>query len=287
MASNGRKSAVLSLMESGQSEAGWILTYADLVTLLLVFFVLLFSISSLDLQRFRQVVDAMKKSFGSPTAVVELVVPDQSEAPKSQETDREKKAAPVEDFEDLKARAREEYTEEMRQKIREDVEKEIREETRAELLEEMDNKLVEDVRELVEKIRQGDNIVVTKERNRITITVEGQVFFSSGVADLNPEALPILDEIALIIMKYPDYRVNIRGHTDDRPINTPVFPSNWELSAVRATTVLRYLITQGVNPLRLTATGYGELLPLAANDNPENRARNRRVEFVLEKEKGG
>lgn len=69
------------------------------------------------------------------------------------------------------------------------------------------------------------------------------------------------------------------------PISTKIFPSNWELSAIRATTVLRYLLTGDIDPARLTATGFADLLPLAPNDTAENRALNRRVEFVLEKGK--
>ena len=84
---------------------------------------------------------------------------------------------------------------------------------------------------------------------------------------------------------HADYRIAIRGHTDDRNIQTRQFPSNWELSAVRATTVLRFFIQQGIDPQRMTATGYADYIPLVDNDSAENRARNRRVEFVLEKEK--
>ena len=113
--------------------------------------------------------------------------------------------------------------------------------------------------------------------------MRGQVLFASGSADFRESAAPILDEIVNIIRAYSEYKVNIKGHTDDVPISTPQFPSNWELSAVRATTVLKYLISKGVNPFRLTATGYGELLPLVPNESSENRATNRRVEFVLEK----
>ena len=83
---------------------------------------------------------------------------------------------------------------------------------------------------------------------------------------------------------HADYRIAIRGHTDDLGIDTAQFPSNWELSAVRATTVLRYFIGQGIDPERMTATGYADYLPLVENNSVENRARNRRVEFVLEKE---
>ena len=284
MTDNKRRSTVQDFTE-GEGEAGWIVTYADLVTLLLVFFVLLFSISNLDLQRFRQIVNAFRQSFGAPTAVIELVAPDQDRAPETAEQADKAYEVPLEVLNEMENKVREEYDAAVREQLKEELREEVRENVKKEVLDELDQGLLDDVNEFVEKIRQGDNIVVVKERNRITITVEGRVFFESGQAALNPEALPILDEIALIIMKYPDYRVNIKGHTDDQPISTAQFPSNWELSAVRATTVLRRLILVGVNPARLTATGYGDLIPVAPNDTPENRARNRRVEFVLEKEK--
>ena len=109
----------------------------------------------------------------------------------------------------------------------------------------------------------------------------------------NPEPLQVVKDSAKIIFanltflfrQYADYRIGIRGHTDDLDIETVQFPSNWELSAVRATTVLRYFIEEGIDPERMTATGYADFIPLVNNDSPENRARNRRVEFVLEKEK--
>ena len=86
-----------------------------------------------------------------------------------------------------------------------------------------------------------------------------------------------------IAREYPEYTINIKGHTDDIPIATERFPSNWELSAVRATTVLKYLIGKGISARRLTATGYGDSDPLVPNTSDRNRAVNRRVEFVLEK----
>jgi chemotaxis protein MotB len=279
MPKSENRSAVTELIQADEGP-GWIVTYADLATNLLVFFVLLFSISSLDLQKFRQIVNSFKESFGAPTAVIELVAPDQDRAPQTDNEDKKRAEVPLETMNELEAKARENVTEAVKEELR----KEVREEVRLELLEELDQKLVSDVDDFIEKIPKGQHIVVKKERGRITITIEGQILFESGRAELIPQALPILDDIALIVLKYPDYRINIKGHTDDRPIATVQFPSNWELSAVRATTVLRYMATQGVDPKRLTATGYAELLPLAANDTPENQARNRRVEFVLEKE---
>jgi chemotaxis protein MotB len=251
MPENSRKSIHQGLIEEDEA-AGWITTYADLVTLLLVFFVLLFSISSLDLQRFQAIAVELQKSFGNPSATIPLIAPDVDKAP------------------------------EIPQKHELDIVHDIP----VEVLEELDQKLLSDVKEFVEKKRVGDNIVVTQEKNRITIMVEGQVLFDSGRAELVSGALPLLDDIAVIIGNHPQYRVNIKGHTDNVPIATAQFPSNWELSAVRATTVLRYLVDHGIGPPgRLTATGYGDLLPVASNDTPEGRARNRRVEFVLEKEK--
>ena len=230
-------------------------TYADLVTLLLVFFVMLFSMSTLDLIRFREIAAQLRNSFGNPTKPIILIAPDVDQAPEEKPTEPREE----EQVNDIPAK----------------------------VLEELDPKLLMDLQELVKKERIGEHIVVYQEKNRITIVVEGQVFFDTGHADLRPEALPILDEIAKIIENHPHYKVNIKGHTDDRPISTVQFPSNWELSAVRATTVLRYFLTKGIDPRRVTATGYGSFVPIAPNDSDVNRSKNRRVEFVLEKEQEG
>jgi chemotaxis protein MotB len=117
----------------------------------------------------------------------------------------------------------------------------------------------------------------------LVIQIRGQVLFPSGSATLSREAESIMDQIARIVSRYTEYMVNIKGHTDNVPISTAKFDSNWELSALRATSVLKYFIKRGINPLRLTATGYADILPLVPNNSDENRSRNRRVEFVLEK----
>ena len=105
----------------------------------------------------------------------------------------------------------------------------------------------------------------------------------SGQAELKERARFIFANLGQMFRDYAYYAIAIRGHTDDRNIETTQFPSNWELSAVRATTVLRFFIDQGIDPERMTATGYADYLPLDDNNSVENRARNRRVEFVLEK----
>jgi chemotaxis protein MotB len=128
------------------------------------------------------------------------------------------------------------------------------------------------------------NQITTRSRNgKIVIILSGEALFSSGSAALNSGALPNFDQMIQIFDEYPEYTINIKGHTDNIPISTPAFPSNWELSAIRATTVLKYLVSKGIRPQRLTATGYGDILPLVPNTTDENRNKNRRVEFVLEK----
>ena len=87
--------------------------------------------------------------------------------------------------------------------------------------------------------------------------------------------------------KYPKYKIQIKGHTDDVPIDSDKFPTNWELSAARATAVLRYFLDKNVSALRLTASGYADTFPLADNSSELGRKMNRRVEIVLEKEKQG
>jgi chemotaxis protein MotB len=105
--------------------------------------------------------------------------------------------------------------------------------------------------------------------------------FDLGAADISVEALPLLQKIGAIILK-TDYLIRIEGHTDNLPIHTALFPSNWELSTARAVNVLRYFIKDhNIDPRRLAAEGFSEFHPLAANDRPENRAKNRRVEIIF------
>ena len=113
------------------------------------------------------------------------------------------------------------------------------------------------------------------------ITFEDYLLFNFGKADINPGGLAFLDKLAALLQKVP-YPVRVEGHTDNVPIHTARYPSNWELSIARAVSVVKYFAEIGtINPQRLSAVGYGETRPLAPNDLPANRTRNRRVEIVL------
>ena len=136
----------------------------------------------------------------------------------------------------------------------------------------------------MEDIAEDSAMAVDTNEAKVVVRVPGANLFKPGQADLQLSGRPVLDSVIAVIRKYPDYKIHIQGHTDDDPISTEKFPTNWELSAARATAVLRYFFDKGVEPEKMTATGYADTFPLASNDTDQGRTINRRVEFVLEKE---
>ncbi|MCP3677686.1 MAG: flagellar motor protein MotB, partial [Deltaproteobacteria bacterium] len=135
------------------------------------------------------------------------------------------------------------------------------------------------------RINDLENTVQTENAGRgIVVRVKGQFFFHSGSAVLKEEAYPLLDDIIGIVEEFP-YNMSVEGHTDDTPINTTQFPSNWELSTARAISTLRYILESGrIETERLGASGYADTRPLTSNDTPKGRKQNRRVEFIMYKE---
>jgi chemotaxis protein MotB len=116
----------------------------------------------------------------------------------------------------------------------------------------------------------------------LVITFVAEVLFDPGKAKLRKESLPILDKVAKILKEeVPEHNIGIEGHTDNQPIRYSGWKSNWELSCHRALSVLHYLISKGIDPRRLRATGYGEYRPVASNETEEGRQLNRRVEIVI------
>jgi chemotaxis protein MotB len=135
----------------------------------------------------------------------------------------------------------------------------------------------------VDRAQVGD-VSARVEENRLVFTLGERVTFNAGQADLLPGFVPTLRRLAGVIADQPQYRVRVSGHTDDRPIQTIRFPSNWELSAARAVAVARVLMANGlVDPGRVTIEGRASYEPVAPNDTPERRRANRRVEISLER----
>jgi len=122
----------------------------------------------------------------------------------------------------------------------------------------------------------------------VRITFEDGMFFDTGQAALRAEAIEVIDYVAAFLARYPGHRISIQGHTDNRPINTVRFPNNLHLSAGRAISVKEHMVNfHGFDPLMLEAVGMGEYRPVATNDTAEGRARNRRVEILVFAQQAG
>lgn len=140
-------------------------------------------------------------------------------------------------------------------------------------------------RDLVAKLHSmidsGQLKVATRE-GRMIIELPNDILFDSGRTDVKADGKAALAKVAQVLASVPDREFLVAGHTDNVPIRTEQFPSNWELSTRRAVEVVHYLVSQGMNPKKLAAAGYGEFDPIAANDTNEHRAQNRRIEIVLQ-----
>jgi chemotaxis protein MotB len=128
----------------------------------------------------------------------------------------------------------------------------------------------------------GKQVEVIVNQDKVSFRISSELLFASGEANLVSGASAVLDQLLPLFDKVPDHTVVVEGHTDNVPIQTERYPSNWELSTSRAGAVVRYLVSRGVEPQRLRATGYADTRPLTANDSQNGRAANRRVELVLE-----
>lgn len=122
-------------------------------------------------------------------------------------------------------------------------------------------------------------VTVERRSHTIVVTFPERIIFDSGLSQLKPAVQPLLEKVSVFIQDHPGVSIEIHGHTDDRPISNPRYPSNWELSAHRASQVAKALVQQGIDPQRLSIRGFGEYRPLHANDSDQNRLKNRRVEI--------
>ena len=252
----------------------WMATFADMATLLLTFFIIMLSMANVDIQSFRDLLGSIRDAFG-----VTVEQHGQFQAVKPDEIDPSNLKPGLGEWEPRPDQLHEETEEppldEAEKKRIEEEKKQARE------LQER-QKAVKDIQQAVKQIGQGKMAEVTMGRQGIRIRVKGKMLFDPGAAEIKDAARPFLDSLVMVLQKF-DYHLLVEGHTDSSPIATARFPSNWELSGVRAAAVLRYLITWGIDPARMTCIGLADNYPIAGNKTAEGRARNRRVEFVLTK----
>jgi chemotaxis protein MotB len=272
----------------------WMGTFADLMSLLMCFFVLLLSMATMDANRFKKMAESLNDAFGVQRQVIayEIVkgtsVVAQHFSPASgdptildevrQQTtdtekeflgktsdDKEKEAEEKKKHEEdsQKAQIVTEYVEATEQKIKEAEE------------------LAEEIKEFMIQEIEENTISVETDLARVVIRINEKGSFSSGSADFNPDFLPIMDKISAVV-NGSEGTVTIAGHTDDIPIKAGLYRSNWDLSAARAVTVAQAILIDGsVDEKRIVIEGHADTVPLVNNDTPENRAINRRVEIIL------
>ncbi len=229
---------------SSHDSPGWLTTFNDLVTLLMVFFVLLFTMGSIDTQKMKDFQHALQSGLGVLEAGNQTSVAVQD-------------SRPVSDMSRIGMQP---------------------EGRQAAQTQGLQHEVLEQVQQMV---RPDLGLTVWESKQGVHLTFTDSLLFALGSAEIRSQGLPLLQEIAQVIRRIP-YQVRVAGHTDNVPIHTRRFPSNWELSIARAVNVVKHLIDiHRIDPGRLSAVGYGDSKPLVANDSPAQRAKNRRVEFVL------
>lgn len=215
----------------------WMTTFADLMSLLLCFFVLMLSFSEMDRKLFKVLSGSLKEAFGVQREIRVWDFPKGMSIFSS-------------DFKNPKF---------------------------------LSDELEKELRSAIRLAKGGSMAQITEGELSVKITLPGHVLFDLGSAALKEDALPVLDELREVIRKSSN-RVIVSGHTDDLPIRTAQFPSNWELSAARAGCVIRHFLSQGeIDATRFLAVGMADTQPRQPNDSEENRAQNRRVEIAFQK----
>ena len=220
----------------------WLISYADFITLLFAFFVVMYAISVVNEGKYRVLSDALGSAFGgaaAPTASVEIQTPI---------------ALP-----NLAARRRAEAMRRERERL---------------------TTLARDLSSTLAPLVKEGKVRVTQNSRGVSVEINASVLFDSGEATLTADSKEALRALAVLLRDDP-HALQVEGHTDTTPIRSPVFPSNWELSAARASAVVRLFIDSGVPESRMTVVGHGSNIPVAPNGEPDGRARNRRVAVTI------
>ncbi|MES2106618.1 MAG: flagellar motor protein MotD [Pseudomonadota bacterium] len=232
--------------EEPENHDRWLVSYADFITLLFAFFVVMYAISSLNEGKYRVLSNALTGAFGK----VMITTPKQPEVAPSPTLKLD--PLPI-----VRKNA------EMLRKEREQM-----------------TGVARDILAVLEPLVREGKVRVTQTSRGVTIDINASVLFAPGEAKLNEDSNQALKAIASVL-KSDKHAIQVEGHTDNMPIKNSIFPSNWELSAVRASTVVRLFSENGVDEERLTAVGQGPKQPVGPNDTPEGRSRNRRVTVTI------
>jgi len=227
----------------GAGQERWLISYADFITLLMVLFVVLYSMANMDMEKYKKLAVSLNQAFGGGGGLpFELF-----EGAQTIPLEPESSAAAVSDFP-----------------------------TRS--YDQMDVSL--ELGHAIAKAGIQGEVSVRTNIEGVIVSLNEELVFPSGSTDIQPRARAGLDNIAEVLNSL-DNPIRVEGHTDDLPTNNPAYTSNWELSTARATSIVHYLIEKGVDPSRLSAAGYASYQPVFPNDTPEHRALNRRASIVI------
>ncbi|MVW76237.1 flagellar motor protein MotD [Pseudomonas xionganensis] len=230
--------------EEHENHERWLVSYADFITLLFAFFVVMYSISSLNEGKYKILSQSLTGVFNQPDRSIKPI-PVGEERPRTSEAELvlPEDGAPQAPMDSLES-------------------------------------IASSVREAFGDLIQSSQLKVSGNELWIEIELSSSLLFSSGEALPNNAAFEIIEKVAKILAPYEN-PIHVEGFTDNQPIQTAQFPTNWELSAARAASIVRMLAMDGVNPGRMAAVGYGEFQPVADNATAEGRGRNRRVVLVV------
>lgn len=231
----------------------WMVTFSDLMTLILVFFILLFSMSVVDANRFEAIAESFQERaiFDFYPSLIPFDNPAEDRDVRDDPFD-----ADVDPFESHMQMDEEEISEQL-------------------------DDLLMEVNEFIEENDLTENISATRDDRGVVLVLQEQALFETAQAEILPQAEPFLEKVGTLVSTIPN-TVKVEGHTDSRPINTFQFPSNWELSGARASSVIRFVLNNfDVDERRFLAVGYGETRPVAPNTTPDNLQQNRRVVIVI------
>jgi chemotaxis protein MotB len=225
----------------------WLISYADFVTLLFAFFVVMYSISSVNQKKYKTFSDSLSIAFSNqPNSSFTTILPN----------DQEKLLQALVDKRTARL-----------------VEKQRR-------IQERMNDLAGGLKKVLSPLINKKLVDINTTKRGVVIDIRASSLFKTGEAEIQPGALAVLRQVAAVL-KNEQLPIEVEGHTDDIPIKTAQYPSNWELSSARASSVVRMMIDNGVPGERMAAVGLASNHPLVPNDSPEHRDRNRRVSITI------
>jgi chemotaxis protein MotB len=231
--------------EPHENHERWLLSYADFITLLMIFFIIMYSMSNLDKEKYQQVASGLQKAMGGGGGA--NIIGTDGKVPIDE-------SVPI----------------------------------NTNIVDATEEEKLEHVKEVVDKYLEDSglsgSVATTVEERGLVLSFKDSLFFDSGKADIKTEQAKKLVEIGKILNQpiINGSFIRVEGHTDNRPISTYLYKSNWDLSVIRASNVSQLLINQsGIKPERVSAAGYGEFRPKVSNNSEEGRASNRRVDILI------